>query len=103
RIRLALLSCLAAGSLFCSCTESSDQRRFYLLHNRLWEFVTGFIVAEVASQMASKESEDEGKTRLISLVSYSSTLLLVWLLTVGDLWSHDRGVQQVAACCLAAL
>ncbi|GMT15803.1 hypothetical protein PFISCL1PPCAC_7100, partial [Pristionchus fissidentatus] len=104
RIRLATLACLAAGSLLSFCSESIDQRRFYLLHNRLWEFITGFIVAEVAAKMTSKDGDTLGMERSWSVVSYCSTLLLLWSLSGGKLRPHDTvALQQVVACCLAAL
>ncbi|GMT23956.1 hypothetical protein PFISCL1PPCAC_15253, partial [Pristionchus fissidentatus] len=52
RHRLIVHSLFFAASLWSHNNESNESRQFYLLHNRLWQFIIGFVAQEIDSELS---------------------------------------------------
>ncbi|GMS93078.1 hypothetical protein PENTCL1PPCAC_15253, partial [Pristionchus entomophagus] len=88
--RLTALLALLSASLFCYCLDPFESSQFYLLHNRLWEFLAGFVVQELEARVRErgKESDRKSESAFATLFSLASSLLLVWLM-------HGMGSDEV--------
>ncbi|KAF8373308.1 hypothetical protein PRIPAC_79737 [Pristionchus pacificus] len=71
--RLAAHSSILIASLLLHYLERSESRQFYLLHNRLWQFVAGFVVLELQEKIKDK--------RKLAPVSIAASIVLFWLLS----------------------
>lgn len=52
-----LSTLFATGSLLAYCMPQTEQFRFYFLHNRLWQFVVGFLAHEIVLVLRAKDNE----------------------------------------------
>ncbi|GMT23028.1 hypothetical protein PFISCL1PPCAC_14325, partial [Pristionchus fissidentatus] len=97
RARIAVILSILTGSLLSYCVESNDQHRFYHLHNRLWQFVCGFVAHEIALEFHSN------RKWLLITSSICSLLLLCFFNGRLPLLTDNVGVLRVLTCFLTSL